>query len=257
MAMTQEAPKTDTPEEPGKVKKSNRRPRIERPEALAGSGVPGATRATHDAPSTPEQDLKPPPLQEGRRPTIEDCFSDASDPPPTPPLRYNVIHHGPPPKSAFRILPREEGKPPILVTKVLIPYGEAGQGEAFSYPLPKTLIQRVTTECPNLAIKRFEARIAVDAAGNPKVVEAPFDPLVNKTGERNRLSFLRMLQIAETKAIVAFKVPGGGWGHKDGGPNFEQPKLAQTQAELVTESYAAEFIDSIAYPALQKYRVKV
>jgi hypothetical protein len=217
---------------------------------------PNLDNALDAAGGTPEQNLQPPPIQAANKPfTIEDCYANESDPPPTPPQKYSTLRHGGGlPKSAFRILPREKGKKNLL-NMVAIPFGESEPGQSFSYPLPGKLVKPVAQECPTLTIKRYEARIAVDAAGNPSIVEVPFDPLVNKIGEQNRQSLLKVIEVAETKAILANKLIGGSWGHVEA-PDFEPIIPEQSQAELINLTYGPDFITSLDSMILRKFRRK-
>jgi hypothetical protein len=213
--------------------------------------------AENAAAPPPEQSLEPPPLQPPNKPfTIADCYADESEPPPTPPQKYTALRHsGVLPKSAFRILPREEGKKNIL-NMVAMPYGESEPGQGFSFPVPKGLIKPIAEQCPTLTVKRYEARVAVDAVGNPSIVEVPFDPLLNKNGERNRQTLLDTIKIAESKAIIAVKMIGGAWTYVDA-PNFEAKIPAQKQGELVDLTYASEFVNDMEHTTLRKFRRKV
>jgi hypothetical protein len=219
----------------------------------------GAVSAAEEkqAEAAPEQNLQPPPLQQpAKKFTIKDCYADESEPPPTPPQKYNVLRHsGGLPKSAFSILPRENGKK-IILNMVGVPFGEAEQGQPFAFPVPQELIKPIADECPTLTVKRYEIRVAGDAANRPSLVEVPFDRLMNKIGEHNRQSLLNTIEIAESKAIIAQKMPGGGWTYVDA-PNFEPASFAQTQEELVDLTYGPEFITSMDSMALRKFRRKV
>jgi hypothetical protein len=232
--------------------------KADKPKKEAGDpGLNGAVDAMENTAASSGQDLSPPPIQPANKPfTIEDCYADESEPPPTPPQKYSTLRRsGALPKSAFRILPREGGKK-IILNMVAMPFGESEPGQGFSFPVPKELLKSLADECPTLTVKRYEIRVAVDAAGNPSLVEVPYDPLTNKIGEQNRQSLLNTIEVAESKAILANKMFGGAWGYVDA-PNFEARIPVQTQAELVNLTYGPEFVRDMGQMVLRKFRRQV
>jgi hypothetical protein len=158
--------------------------------------------------------------------------------------------------SGFRVTGEAGKEKKNILNMVALPWGESEPEQGFSFPIPKSLLKSVADECPTLAVKRYEIRMAVDAAGNPSLVEVPHDPLTNKIGEQNRQSLLNTIKMAESKAILANKMSGGAWGHVDA-PDFEPKIPVQTQAELVNLTYGPEFVRDMDQMVLRKFRRKV
>jgi hypothetical protein len=206
--------------------------------------------------ASPPADLQPPPIQPADKPfTIDDCFADMSQPPPVPPQKYSVLRHsGSLPKAAFRVLPREGDG--VFLTMISLPFGEAEPGQSFNYPIVNLLRESVERECPTLIVKRFEIRVAIDAAGKPSLIEVPADPLKNAVGESNRRSLLFTIELAESRSIIANKITGGSWSWIEAGEAFEPTGLVQTQRELTKSTYAPDFITDMDQMVLRRFRGK-
>jgi hypothetical protein len=212
--------------------------------ARKAKAEPKPEPASPDAPS-----IQP----KGDFPNLEDAFADMSKPASTPPILHGIIGHSPiPPRSAFRVVPRDGSG--LFLWMCSLPYGEALKGESFGYPVHGSLRDKLAEECPNLILKRFEIRLVIDAGSKPSFLEVPADPAGNTQGEDNRQSLLRMLAYAETNWTIAVRAYGGKWTWSDAATKLPLILPAQSFRELADLTYTGAMLVNMNHFVLQRFR---
>jgi hypothetical protein len=149
--------------------------------------------------------------EKGDFPDVGDARIDLDGPPLLNPREYSVLnHYTQPPPCAFRVQPRKDGKR-YGVVMVDAPFGHKFDDGSFSKPLARGLLKQVQDECPNLAVRRYEARLIRQAHDEPfAFVLVPVDQRPQQKAENTRLSFLKVMEAAEKAPVLATKV-GGLW----------------------------------------------
>jgi hypothetical protein len=139
-----------------------------------------------------------------------------------------------------------------------MPFGTAGRGEAFTYPVAAALREQLMKECPQLVPKRFEIRLCVEAGTDLKysLLEVSADPAGTVKAENTRLSLLRLIERAEEEWTIGEKF-AGIWGGTPSAYVYPVVWLEQSLKLLSDLVYLPPMIRDMNHPILQRFRKKI